>query len=51
LCFVEVRDTLAVEAAQRALALTTAAADDQSAGRIRGRLSLYQQHQPFRELR
>jgi hypothetical protein len=41
----------AVETAQRALALATAAANDQSAARIRDRLGLYQKHQPFREAR
>jgi tetratricopeptide (TPR) repeat protein/mono/diheme cytochrome c family protein len=41
----------AVETAQRALALATAAANDQSAARIRDRLGLYQKHQPFRETR
>jgi tetratricopeptide (TPR) repeat protein len=41
----------AVETAQRALALATAAANDQSADRIRDRLGLYRRHQPFREAR
>jgi tetratricopeptide (TPR) repeat protein/mono/diheme cytochrome c family protein len=41
----------AVETAQRALALATAAADDQGAGRIRDRLGLYQQREAFRESR
>jgi hypothetical protein len=41
----------AVETAQRALALATAVHDAQAAGRIRGRLGLYEQHQPFRETR
>jgi Tfp pilus assembly protein PilF len=39
----------ALETAQRALALAAAVHDDQAAGRIRDRLSLYQRGQPFRE--
>jgi tetratricopeptide (TPR) repeat protein len=41
----------AMETAQHALALAIAVHDDQAAARIRDRLGMYQQHQPYRELR